>query len=85
MRGTFKRQRLRYLSIAFIPIHTYIVYSFWSKKLPLKSSLTVMFLMLLEYVVLFIALLRIGQEIDPDGPLGLTETRQTRAITRLNK
>ncbi len=85
-RGVLERPRLRYLSLLFLLIHTWIVYSVWVNKLPYGSSLTVLFLMVAEYLVLFIVLLRIGQEVDPKGPLGLTEAeRQARAMPRLDK
>jgi hypothetical protein len=85
-RGVLERPRLRHLSMIFALIHTCIVYSVWVKKLPYDSSLTVLFFILVEYLMLFVALLRIGQEVDPEGPLGLTEAeRQARTIRPLGK
>jgi hypothetical protein len=72
--------------MVFALIHTCIVYLVWVNKLPYHSSLTVVFFMLAEYLVLFVALLRIGQEVDPEGPLGLTEAeRQARTVRQLGK
>jgi hypothetical protein len=84
-RGLLERPRLRYLSMAFVLVHTCIVYACWD-KLPYRSTLTVIFPMLAEFLVLLVALIRIGQEIDPEGPLGLTEAeRQARKMLRLDK
>ena len=84
-RPVLQRTRLRYLSLLFLLIHTWIVYSVWVNKLPYESSLTVLFLALLEYLVLMIVMLRLGQEVDPKGPLGLTEAeRQARTKPRLD-
>lgn len=86
LRGFMERPRLRYLSLLFLLIHTWIVHSVWVNKLPYRSSLTVLFLAVAECLVLVIFLLRIGQEVDPEGPLGLTEAeRRARTMPRLDQ
>jgi len=77
-----KRPRLLALGVCLIPVHLYFLRVLW-RKLPFESSLIVIFIMLIEAMLLGFVYLRVGQEIDPDGPLGLTDDeRRVRGMSR---
>jgi hypothetical protein len=82
LRKLLIRPRMRYLFMTLIPVHVGILYL--SKgRLPFKSGLTIILLITVEFMVLMITYLRVGQELDPKGPLGLTDKeRQLRSSPR---
>jgi hypothetical protein len=81
LRRLLKRPRLLALGVCLIPVHLYFLRTLW-RKLPFDSSLIVVFIMLVEVILLTFVFLRLGQEIDPDGPLGWTdEERRTRGMS----
>jgi hypothetical protein len=83
LRKYAKRKRLRLLFLlGVVPIHAAIV-SACRRSLPFEQSLIVLVYGLIEFVVLAIAFLRLGQELDPEGPLGLTEADRKRIRPRL--
>jgi hypothetical protein len=70
-----KRPRLRYIAGAFAVLHIALLYQLRT-DFPFSNTLVILFLLVIEGLAVLLLYTRLGQEIDPHGPFGLTETER---------
>ena len=81
LRRTLQRARAATLALILFGLHCYALYVY-RKSFPFHSSLTVLLVGCVEFVVFAFVYLRLCQSIDPSGPLGMTESeKQARKTT----
>ena len=73
LRKLLRRPRLLIWAAVLIPVAHFLVLRYFWNELPFSSSFTAVLVGFVEIMFIAFVFLRIGQELDPDGPLGPTE------------
>jgi hypothetical protein len=85
LRNTLKRFKQAMIGVVILVAHVFVLYEM-RRHFPFASGLSIIAGIFIEAIVLGFIYLRLGQALDPDGPLGFTEAeKRARDARSLNR